>query len=203
MSKALVVDLDGTLYAINTFHAFLKFVLKIAIKRLYFMLFFSIFSVIVLRGFKLISHARMKYVVLKSIRNYNINYERFVNKISKYKRNLKILKDSKANFKILATAAPSCYAYIIAKNEKFDLCLGTDFPELGFKKDFENIQLNKKNSVLKAINDNNLNGVETVVTDHVDDFPLIQIADKTILVKPDSKLISKLKQNLISFEVIE
>ena len=48
----------------------------------------------------------------------------------------------------------------------------------------------------------NINEIDTLVTDHIDDLPLIKMAKKNIIVNPNQKLIIALKQNSISFEVI-
>ena len=93
----------------------------------------------VFRLLKITTHAQMKYAILKAIsNNKNIDCQKFVNRISIKKRHLSILNDTSFNIKILATAAPSCYATIIAKNENFDVCLGTNFTDSAFDETFEN-----------------------------------------------------------------
>ena len=68
---------------------------------------------------------------------FKINYTKFVTNIAKFKKDLKVDK-SEFDLTILATAAPSCYANIIAKNENFDLCIATNFTDSNFNDEFEN-----------------------------------------------------------------
>ncbi|RZN80622.1 MAG: hypothetical protein EVB12_04160, partial [Winogradskyella sp.] len=138
--KVLVVDLDGTLYDRNTFHEFLFFLVKYFFIRVAIFRFLPLIIVIMQRLFNLISHAKMKYRVLLIIRNLDIDYTDFISKLSKHKNELKEISDTSFDIKILATAAPSCYATHIAKTEGFDVCLATDIPENGFTSDFENLR---------------------------------------------------------------
>ena len=68
-----------------------------------------------------------------------------------YKVDIKELSNPSFDIKILATAAPSCYAELIAKHLRFDVCLATDFSENGFSPDFENLQEQKKKNLLKVL----------------------------------------------------
>lgn len=198
--KALVVDLDGTLFTINTFHYFIKYLIKFSIKRIKISLFIKLCFTIISRFYA--SHGKMKYDILKLLKNRNdINYEAFVNSISSKKRVIPQLRDTIFNVKILATAAPSCYANIIAKNEGL-VCLGTDFPNTRFNQTFENSKINKKENVFKYLKEQNIYEIDTFVTDHIDDLPLIKVAENNIIVKPRKELINTLKQNSISFEGI-
>lgn len=202
-NKVLVVDLDGTLFSINTFHYFLKFLILNCFKNVNVILFFKLSFILLLRGFKVISHAKMKYDVLVLIKNISdLNYNDFVNKIASNKRELSILKDTSFNIKILATAAPSCYAELIAKNENFDVCLSTIFPKIEFYKGFENIREVKKNNVLTYLASRGISEVNTFVTDHIDDLPLMKISKENILINPSKALEAELRKNLISFNVI-
>ncbi len=201
--KALVVDLDGTLYTINTFHYFIKFLVYHSIKSINILLLIKIFMALVFRGCMLIPHSKMKYFILKSImNNRSIDYQKFIKKISIYKRNISIIREGEFNLKILATAAPSCYASIIAKNEDFDVCLGTDFPISNFDKEFENSKEIKKESVLNYLGHDGNSDFDTFITDHLDDIPLMKLADKNILINPSNVTIKEVKKQLISFEII-
>ncbi|AUP78214.1 hypothetical protein C1H87_05570 [Flavivirga eckloniae] len=144
----------------------------------------------------------MKYKILRLLKNRNdIDYNAFVNSISPKKRFIPQLQDPIFDIKILATAAPSCYANIIAKNEGL-VCLGTDIKNTKFNQAFENSKTNKKENVLKYLENQGVHKVDTFITDHIDDLPLIKIAANNILVNPNVELQEELKQNSISFEVI-
>jgi len=115
---------------------------------------------------------------------------------------LNILNYETFHIKILATAAPTCYANIIAKKEHFDICLGTDFLDSNFNSTFENSKKTKKENVINFLKDKKLNEIDTLVTDHIDDLPLMKLAKRTIIIKPSENLLNQLKQFSISFEVI-
>ena len=201
--KVLVVDLDGTLYTINTFHHFLKFLIIYAVKNFRIVLAFKIGIVIVFRLLKIITHAKLKYNILKIIASRrDIDYQKFVSGIQLNKRNLELLNDHSFDIKILATAAPSCYAELIAKNENLDACLGTDFPKLEFYSEFENIKETKKNSLINYLQLKGITEIDAFVTDHEDDLPILKIANRNIVVSPNNEFKQLLIKNNISFETI-
>lgn len=200
--RVLVVDLDGTLFKINTFHYFLKYLILHSVKVFNIVLLFKLCFILISRLY--VSHARMKYNILMLLRDRkDIDYIKFVNSIVKKKRILPEVYGKDFDIKILATAAPSCYAKIIAKNEKFDLCIGTDFSDSSFNTTFENVKDIKKANVLHYLKTQNINEIDTFITDHIDDLSLIKIAKKNIIVEPDEDLVATLKHNSISFEVIK
>lgn len=199
--KVLVVDLDGTLFKINTFHYFIKYLFFKSVLSLQFRLLFQLFLALSSRLYR--THAEMKYRVLKLLKHRSdIDYSDFLNTIYIKKRDFAILKDESFDIKILATAAPTCYAKIIAEREHFQVCLGTDFPDSNFDSTFENSKKVKKENVMNYLKGKNLNEIDTLVTDHMDDLPLMKLARRTIIVEPSENLLNQLKQFSISFEVI-
>lgn len=198
--SVLVVDLDKTLFSINTFHYYIKFLISYGLKKMKFYLVFKILIFLLLRNFKLITHAKMKYEILKNSCNKQLNIQHFVKSIDLYKNNLQILKQH-FDLKILATAAPNNYSEIIAKQEMFDVCIATKLPEV-FYESFENNKENKKRNVLAYLKKENINHIDVFVTDHIDDLPLIKISKKNIIVKPNENLISILNKNLINYEIV-
>ncbi|OEK08779.1 hypothetical protein A8C32_00435 [Flavivirga aquatica] len=199
--RVLVVDLDGTLFTINTFHYFIKYLIIYSIKNFKFILLFKLCLAIASRLFA--THAKMKYFILKLLKNrVDIDYENFITTIAVKKRYIPEVYDKNFDIKILATGAPSCYANVIAKNEQFNICLGTDFPNSTFDPLFENMKAVKKENVMNCLKVENINEIDTLITDHIDDLPLIKLAKRNIIVEPNEELISILKQNSIFFEVI-
>jgi phosphoserine phosphatase len=199
--KILVVDLDGTLYSINTFHYFIKYLIFKCFIKFKIVLLFRLILTISSRLF--LTHAKMKYQILKLLHNRNdIDYVEFVNSISKKARDLSIFIDESFDIKILATAAPTNYAKIIAKNHQFHECLGTEFLGAKYNSTFENSKNVKKNNVIRYLNSKNLSEVDVFITDHLDDLPLMKLAKRNILIKPNEDLINQLKQFSISFEVL-
>lgn len=147
------------------------------------------------------THAKIKYEVLDLCsRVPSFNYDEFVDSINSTKRSISI--DNDYDIKILATAAPTCYAEIIAKNENFDVCLGTDFPTQAYDNQFENSKDTKRNRVFDYLKTIGVTKVDTFITDHIDDLSIIKEAKRNIIVNPSNEFIEVLKQNSISFEVI-
>ncbi|ULC60524.1 haloacid dehalogenase-like hydrolase [Flaviramulus sp. BrNp1-15] len=200
--KVLVVDLDGTLYTINTFHYFIKFLIIDCFSNLKIGLLFKLCIALASRIFT--SHSKMKHNVLKLLNNRSdINYECFVKSISSKKRHISHLEENKFHTKVLATAAPSCYAKVIAQNEGFDVCIGTSFPSIKFNSSFENKSEVKKSNVLNYLKKQKTDQIDLFITDHIDDLPLMKLAKKNIIVQPNNGFLLALKQNSISFEVIK
>ncbi|WP_168796624.1 HAD family hydrolase [Cognatitamlana onchidii] len=200
--KVLVVDLDGTLYKANTFHYFIKYLLIFGLSHL--KLLFLIKLSLALFSRVTSSHAKMKYNILNVVKDRpDINYRGFVDSMKSKRHHIPIIKDESFSFKILATAAPSCYADIIAQDEAFDLCLGTEFSNDPFSGRFENVKNIKKQNVLNYLKANNLGTVNTFVTDHIDDLPLAKVAKFNLIVNPSQTFLEELKHNSISFDVID
>jgi len=202
--KILVVDLDGTLYATNTFHKFLRFLLR------YFGGTFRVLSLLKLmlwmfqRSIRIVSHARLKYNILKHIDTIsNINYHAFVRELTPYQNNLDSILQQDFDMKILATAAPKCYVAHIAEQHGFTHCLATELPENEFYETFETIKEQKKSRLIKLLGQYNTSKINLMVTDHIDDIYVMQIAENTILVNPDDALIEVLKSKSIPFEIFK
>lgn len=200
--KVLVVDLDGTLYSINTFHYFIWFIILHNIRIFRILSVIKISINILFRIFKISSHSKMKYDILKRIANdTQIDYTKFVNTIDKFKKDLKVDK-KQFDLTILATAAPYCYANIIANNENFDLCIATNFKDSIFNDEFENSKEIKRNNVMNALLKNEIHKIDTLITDHIDDLPLMKLSKKNRIVSPNRELEAQLKQHRISYEII-
>lgn len=132
----------------------------------------------------------------------DIDYQKFVSSILLKKRNIEVLNDKSFDIKILATAAPLCYAELIAKNEKLDVCLGTNFPVSEFDSEFENIKESKKKNLINYLQRMGVTKIDTFITDHMDDMPIIKIAKRNIIVSPKNEFKEILLQNNISYETI-
>ena len=198
-----MVDLDGTLFKINTFHFFIRFYGIHCITAFKIVSLVKIVWILSSRLLGLLSHGKMKFDILKLTSNMpNSFYEKFVDGILRYKRSINEINKN-YDFKILATAAPSCYAEIIARIENFDFCIATKFPNLGFNESFENIGAVKKKNVMNLLSKKGINIIDTVITDHIDDLPLMQVSKRVKVVNPNKKLISELNQHQISYAIIK
>lgn len=201
--KVLVIDLDGTLYRINTFHFFIKYLLNFSLKKLHVKLLYTLLKAIFLRLLKIVNHSKMKFLILKAIKGYDeIDMEGFVSSLKEYRNQLQILEDDTFGVKILATAAPDCYAKIIALNEGFDVCLATNTPVANYQHDFENVRNVKKQGVVHYLNSIEVNHLDTMVTDHYDDLPLMKISKQVVLVNPSKETKDILKKNQIFFNIV-
>ena len=198
--KVLVVDLDGTLYRCNTFHKFLKFLAKHYWVNFQFIALARLLSNIVLRGLRAISHRRLKYNILASLRNSSIDLQPFVSSLAPYLNTIKEISDETYAIRILATAAPSCYAEVLSEKHKFTICLGTENPDKGFASFRENINENKRASLEQYLKSQNLNTVDICITDHIDDAPLIKLSKHSIIYNPDSEFRNWLNKNFIDFK---
>lgn len=198
----LVVDLDGTLFSINTFHYFIKFLIKDYFKKFKLFSLLQICLILFLRLVKLSTHSKMKYSIIKQVSRKDIDFNSFVDSIASHKNNIPILKEF-FNFKILATAAPNNYSEIISKNENFHICFATQFPKHGFFENFQNIREVKKEAVMSYLSKENIKVIDVLVTDHIDDLPLMKVAKRNIIVAPKKETIKQLKLNNIPFELLK
>lgn len=202
-NKVLVIDLDGTLYRINTFHFFIRYLLNFSLKKLHLKLLSTLLKTIFLRLLKIVNHSKMKFLILKAIKGYDeIDMEGFVFSLKEYRNQLQIIEDATFGVKILATAAPDCYAKIIALNEGFDVCLATNTPVGNYRNDFENVRNVKKQGVVHYLNSIEVNHLDTMVTDHYDDLPLMKISKQVVLVNPSKETKDILKRNQIFFNIV-
>ncbi len=199
--KVLVVDLDGALYNTNTFHRFLKYLLNYYFKHFKLLKFKYLVVLLKLRFLRFISHARLKFEVLKMIENDEIDYQAFVSILSNYKNVIPEIIEADYSIKVLATAAPKYYADLIANENGFEFCLATELPKNGFNPEFENIKIQKRHSIQDFLENKGLSKVDLFITDHIDDLPTIEISEKTIIINPTAEFSNILKKNLINFEV--
>ncbi|MCQ2148423.1 MAG: haloacid dehalogenase-like hydrolase [Bacteroidales bacterium] len=133
--QAVAIDLDGTLIMGNTFRDYLSFCGKKALACCRFDLCFVILWMVLLRRLRLVSHARMKRVLLLEMSVFFSQKGRlgaFVDE-ELQKLNPKVLAQIEAfrnqDFALaLVTAAPVSYAQEIAARMCFDACLATPLP---------------------------------------------------------------------------
>lgn len=198
--KVLVVDLDGTLYQCNTFHELLKYLLCLYFKDFKGLKLSLLMVLIKLRLLRIISHAKLKYHVLRLVKNDKIDFEPFIAQLSKFKNEIEEVSNNTFDIKILATAAPCYYAELIAKKNGFDTCLATQLPQNGYSSDFENLREQKKNSLIEYLKSCSLESIDVFITDHIDDASIIKMAKKNIIINPDVKFSNWLNENLVNFE---
>ena len=200
--RVLVVDLDGTLYATNTFRQFIKYVWIRSMMNVDIILSFQILFLILARLIRIIGHAKLKFYFLSFIANKSyIDKTDFVNSLFVYKRNILASHMQKYNLKVLATAAPETYSRIIAKEQGLDVCIATKNPNSRYHKEYENSKENKKENVLSYLKTKGLHSVDLLITDHVDDLPLIKISKRNIIVNPNMRFEKMLQSLEIDYKV--
>ncbi len=179
-----VVDLDGTLVNGNTLHVFMRCSLAAMIrqKRLYTAVKFCIMAF--MRKLKLVSHRRMKFYVLAITVADDTFRKDFVNKIkSKIRRSVieEIERCRREGSKILlVTAAADIYVPWIWQE---DYIATSTFGNVAHKECRGTV---KAEAVRQYAEKNSLK-VHTVITDHLDDLPLLSLPDvRRILVAPSA-----------------
>lgn len=183
MKKAIVVDLDGTLLAANTFRDYLKFSYGEAFRTLHLQICCLLLFYAILRILRLISHAKMKYYILKITQNFVVEerIDRFVDLEMKKVRAevIEILEEHKriGSISILATAAPENYALPLSKRFYFDDCCATPIVHTAFVEWHENKGTEKLKNVLNILEKRHAQ-LDVVVTDHKDDLPLLNANHK-------------------------
>jgi len=200
MDKVLVVDLDGTLYRCNTFHQFLKYLFYKYLKQFRLLKIIPLKLLVTLRLCRLVSHKYLKYKVLMLLKDDTLEVQPFLDYIAKYKVKIPELSDTTFTYKILATAAPECYAQAIAKAHNFDACLATKTPTSDYTVFFENIKENKRHSLQNHLKTQGLQSIDTLITDHIDDSYIAVLAQKTVVYNPNNRFGQWLKENFINFE---
>lgn len=156
-----------------------------------------------LRLCRFISHSHLKKGVMEISCNLEKSlYAAFANQLLKSDNNLrKYLEDKIFTCRILATAAPEFYASTIAQNYEFDYCLATKNPNQNqvWK---ENIRENKLESVVNLLRLLNVKKIDLLITDHFDDFPLMEISNTVYLVRPNERTVNYLKTKEVKFRQI-
>ena len=199
----MVMDLDGTLYSANTFHLFLKYMVYQAFRSMQWLWLIQLILYMVMRGLRMISHKRLKFHVLRHVHGLrNLDIGGFVASIDTYKRNWQTLIPADTEVIILATAAPEIYSKIIADREQFTTCVATlmnSKVEEDFEENMGEVKLRNVNEVLRQMG---IPDIDYVMTDHLDDWPLIKQASHTYLVQPSADLVRKVKAAELEYTIV-
>ena len=194
--KVVVFDLDGTLVRTNTFHSFVIYSIKNFSRGISLWSRCIIILACLLRLAKLISHARLKEIVLSTVSTKmsecDINYfltqyvlpnlsKTIVAEVNLWKRNNAQL--------ILATAAPELYAKEFASQLGFSYLVATKYVVDDY---FEECVGQIKFERIKKI----LSGkkIDFFYSDHEDDLPSLLAAKNSLLVNPKRETLLMLKE---------
>lgn len=198
-SKATVVDLDGTLFSVNTLHLYIKTALKFHARawRLRRVMMISMWCF--LRYIRLVSHSAMKQKVLKWSGLSNDLLDEFRGHAFCHV-NPKVMQMVKKGIRegvptLLATAAADAYVYCLWDGDY--IATRASGPEL---RDQE-----KLNETRRWLSDHNVE-IGRVITDHYDDLPLARYADsagaEVLLVNPSRLTHKRFADSGIRYEVI-
>jgi len=183
MERATVIDLDGTLVNCNSFTLYVKMMSL----RHPAIAFYAI-----LRKLRAISHARAKDLIM-GVEISPDELRRFVDTLHRHVRH-DVLALAGSTHVILASAAPAAYAGALARRLGIRYCSGTIKGEAENKGDV-------KLGNVKALALSEGLAVDTVITDHIDDLPLLAAnrKGKNILVNPSARLVQAMETAGIPF----
>lgn len=205
LSPAVIVDLDGTIFSINTFEYYVSFLLKVFMRKVRLITVFKILFWGTARKLRIISHSCLKYHILLCT-NKKVPFDElsvFVNSLfndflNGFVVNKKDRFESDDYKSCLSTAAPEIYAGLISERLVFDysLCTGNPFVEKNW---FENTGKKKAENTVSFLKKNGA-FPDILITDHYDDLPLMKEVRKVILVNPSSKTKVILDNNGIPYD---
>ncbi len=205
-SSGVVVDLDNTLLSTNTFKDYVTFATKEALRRFRIDVVIGVLWFVTLRKIRVISHSTMKHRLMRLLDVVMDDYSLalFVDELMENLNGdvVSLCEEyrNRGYRLLLATAAPECYAHIIALRMRFDGCCSTIMPAKG--EWHENVREKKCEAVLTWMNNAEV-GMDVVITDHYDDVPLLKAnRGKNILVNPTIKTLDELKKHGIEFDLL-
>lgn len=183
MKRAVVIDLDGTLVRCNSFSLYVR-------QMMWHCPMMMVYAA--MRKLRLISHARAKQLIM-AVNVTDTMVDAFVDVLQTYVR-AELLKHDADEVVVLATAAPNMYAEILAQRFGIKYCVASN---VGAP---ENKGEEKCESVKALLKRENLE-LYRVITDHVDDYPLLRenVNGCNVLINPSEKTVSSLKRNNIKF----
>lgn len=205
--RAVVVDLDGTLLTVNTFHRYIAFMSRVAFGSSYFDVLAKIALAVAARGMRLIPHAEMKRMVLgATVRHASDGLmDGFTAQLRRYadSRVLTLIEKCRgeSDCLVLATAAPDVYARRIAGMYGFDACIATPSDTSGQWRELSGVA--KRDAVCRWLEENSLK-LATVITDHADDLPLMacNATGANILVSPGEATVRRVEAAGVGFEIL-
>ncbi len=135
----------------------------------------------------MITHKRWKYQILRIAYTQKWPVDAFIEKLQPTLNQNILVHINKFEYRILATAAPSFYADILAKKYDFTHCVAT-----GYSQDYQgfvgNFGQEKLKRVQQYLQQYSLKQIDLLMTDHIDDAPLISMAQQIWLYNADNRL---------------
>lgn len=203
----VVVDLDGTLINGNSMTMFVTYSSRLLVTRGRFGDAWRVMKAVFKRKTGQVSHREMKYCIMsvlyKALSGEDVcDFARLlVRKVNRTVRQIITESLSCGHKVVLATAAPDIYI------SEFAGLLGIEhFTATKMTDNVDSYEENrgeiKKKRVVELVD--SLDGyIETVITDHLDDVPLLSYCNGTnLVVSPDAATLLALKENGIKYNLI-
>ncbi|ASB49427.1 HAD family hydrolase [Alkalitalea saponilacus] len=206
--KGVVVDLDGTFLTTNTFERYYFFLFRLSLIRLRIKNAVYLGFLLLIRKFRIISHSSFKRKVLgvsnKFVRRRDI--QMFVDNVMVHtnKRVVSLYQNYKLKgyYTCMATAAPAHYAKLIGTYFGFDAVCATDSAISNIDEWKENIRENKLSFVKDFLTNKGVS-INVVITDHHDDFPLMEKSlESNYLVDPSVETINFLANRQVKYSLV-
>lgn len=181
-----VVDLDGTYVSCNTLERYIMIGLKHHLCRFRLFSAIGVIMMVTLRRLRFISHTAMKFTCLRLLDSDRSFHGKFVNDVLKHlNTDVKSLLDDRRQSGhriLLATAAPDLYVPMIWDG---------DFVATQTENNPEHLECRGEEKLRLIIRYASANScfIDTVITDHHDDAPLLEYnhAGTNILVRPSCR----------------
>lgn len=187
MSGLVVVDLDGTLIPGNSFHAWLRFLVRWAVLSGRPVLALQLGLLCVRRATGALTHGELKHgVLLLSAAVPTARVEEFSRRLAGTVRPAvtALVREAGRDGRVvvLATAAPAIYLGSLAEAVRAGATIGTPSP--GADEWYEAVGEVKLARVLAEFGAEAR--IDVVITDHHDDLPLVRRAARALIVNPSS-----------------
>lgn len=208
MRSALVIDLDGTLLHTNTFRDYLSYCGRCSLHAFRWDLSLSIAFWVGLRKLRIVSHATMK----RHLMQRTVLFMQRKSRLDDFVEEELLLVNpqvkaeveryrNRGHLLVLATAAPSFYAKAIADDFRLDACVGTLLPSEVMNGDWQENKGEEKVHTLLHFLQQHGASLDTVITDHHDDLPLLSVnaQGSNLLVNPTALTESLLNKENIPY----
>lgn len=198
-----IFDLDGTILRVNSLKKFLIWEIKKLLLFHNYKAVGIILASVALRQLRMISHERMKWLMMSHCHNLENVMTQFCDTLMN-EINWEVVKlmekERMDGYKIaIVTSAPEEYALPFSQKLRADICLATKRAGNSFSDYRQNKGVAKVERVKPLCSD-----IRCVVTDHYDDIPLMRICQgKNYLVNPSKHTICRLKKNGIGYLLLQ
>lgn len=198
--KLLVVDLDGTFVRENTLRMMIHYGIRQLRRRRSYGKLTAVYALLGLRALRLVRHTTLKFGVLGRLDftdgRLSAEFTNRVNScINRTVRNMAADWQRAGGAVVLATAAADVYVPWIWTGER----IATPFFNNPRREETRGER--KAEAVSAYAREKNLE-VACVVTDHVDDLPLMLAAPEVVLVQPDAKTRKAVEAAGVTFRTI-